>query len=131
MVDPHKLKIILHDDLRDNPLSVLRDLFLFFKISDDFIPQLSDVNQAGVLKHRWLTDRLIPIWYKYRVIRHKLGIHNVTFLKKMFIDVSANKVTELKHASSKTKMSIIEHHLSDIVQLEQLIDRDLSHWKII
>ncbi len=91
MLAPYKLKIILHDDLRDNPLSISRDLFSFLEISDDFIPQLSEVNQAGVLKYRWLSNRLIPILYMYRVIRHKLGIYNNTFLKKMFIDVSARQ----------------------------------------
>ena len=129
VICPKKLKIIFHEDLLDKPNDVLKDLFLFLNIDEGFSPAISIINQAGVIKRGFLYDASFFIWRVSKPLRHRLGIYNLNTIKKLFIDKSPLVIAQMKKISSTTRQSIIEHHLSDIHALEQLTNRDLSHWK--
>ena len=131
IIDANRLKIILHEDLLVKPLAVLADFFSFLGIHDEFVPKLSIINPRGVLKRGWLIDLSVLIWHKLKKIRHLLGLYNLNFIKNMLMDTSSSSVENFIKISPNTRASIVEHHLSDIIQLEQLIGRDLSHWKNI
>jgi len=124
--DKAQLKVILLNDLRKNPAETIRQLFDFLKVDDNFLPDLSARhNTSGIAKNKvigqWLNvlqrsskiNRIIKVLIPYK-LREKL--------KKSFYTQ-----LPMTDAARKTLDAIFQE---DVIQLQTLINRDLSDWLI-
>ncbi|WP_456399953.1 sulfotransferase family protein [Persephonella sp.] len=124
-----KVRIYLYEDLKERPLWLLRDLFEFLEVDPNFVPSNLGVayNISGIPKS--------PV--------HKV-IYNVTvrynplkpIIKKILPEHAKGKVAQYlkKILYTKPQMSpevrekLKEIFKEDILKLQELIGRDLSHW---
>jgi hypothetical protein len=126
---PQQIRVYLHDDFVANPLTVIYDIFNFLEVDNSFIPYMQlKANVSGVQKSRlyyFLTNTLFnkpnPIRYIARHIipeetrwRFTTNIRNRNLIKQAI--------------PSDVRAELTEKFRPDILKLEQLIDRDLSHW---
>jgi hypothetical protein len=119
-----QIKIILFEDLVNNPYSLLRELFLFLDVDPDFCPtELSKHNPSGIPKNAFAKFILNNQHYIRIILRPILfnGVRNILRRhKKDLLDKPAIPV------EAKSKLQKI--YKDDVHQLETLIGRDLSHW---
>jgi len=97
----------LYEDLKERPLWLLRDIFEFLEVDPDFVPPNLGVsyNVSGLPKST-LHKALYDIAVRYNPIK--------PVLKKILPE--------------KTRHRMINNFREDILKLQDLIDRDLSHW---
>lgn len=119
------VKIIFNHDLKLNQEKTLREIFTFLNIDSNFLPNFSIRHNANKSPKNMLVRK----------------IYSYSFLRNIFSNILNNTLKEffkslLFSREKKMKMSpeMIEYlkkiYTPDIVELEKLLNIDLSEWKI-
>ncbi len=126
-----QVKIYLFDDLKKNTLGVVQNIYRFLDVDDSFVPaSISDkFNVSGIPKN----------WFLQRFLLHDNGIKRLLQPSvRLFIpDVETRKkvAKKLLHGNlkkepmpSEAREYLRDFFKEDILMLQDLIRRDLSHW---
>jgi len=121
--------ISLYEDLKSNPHNLLKKIFNFLNVDDEFVPNISiHPNVSGtvrsqfvykVLNHLFLepnliksiSQKLLPESTRWRFTTQ---IRNLNIKKNPFPEKLRNQLKIFFH--------------NDILNLQDLIERDLNHW---
>ena len=120
-----QIKIILFDDLCKDSVSVLQEIFDFLEVDPNFIPDLEKRNVSGMPKSLLLQK----ILFRGNFLRDTfLSI----FPKSLYRNL-AKRIKKWNMGKKPSLESATRHHLStlyhaDIVELQTLIQKDLSMW---
>jgi len=124
--DPNQIRIYLYEDWVSNPIEILQDIFEFIGITKEFIPDTSVRLNSSPLQiknkklHNFLNQRnlgktiLKPLFPKQ--VRKQI--------RNFFINQNLTKSS----LTSKQRKQLIKTYRQDILNLQQLIGRDLSNW---
>jgi hypothetical protein len=123
-----QIKVVLHEDLRNAPQALLRDLFRFLEVDENFMPEIRRSN--------------VTLWSKSRRL-HNLATHPARIEQLLpFLPATARRViaSALRRIDSgfnlvppppldpETRARLTEEYREDILKLQDLIGHDLSHW---
>ena len=128
-----QLKIILYEDVTDSPEKITKELYKFLGVNPEFKPEFTAYNKTGSLKSKTLQKFFFgDHWIKKTLVRMISSIISEEKMAKLRWKIihmnTSNK--EGKHKISKDLIDRLNANFeADITELEQLIDRDLSHWK--
>ncbi len=119
------VKVIIYEDLKNNEQNILSEICDFIGVSPDFNFDTSyKYNVSGDPKNAVLykleTSRGVVNFIK-KIIPRSL----VSKIKKNFTGEKQMKKTEI---NPQTKLRLIEFFRDDILKLQDLLQRDLSHW---
>ena len=123
--DQRQIKIYLYEDFNANPLSIIKDIFRFLEVDEDFTPDISlRYNVSGIPKNRVLhtflskknpikmiLEPILPVGLRQR-IRIKFMNRNLT----------------KSQLSPAIRKQLIDIFREDILKLQELIQQDLSQW---
>ena len=124
-----QIRVYLYNDWQREPLTILRDIFQFLGVDDQFIPDISVRYNIGQLprsqhllrflinpKHplKNLIKPLVPFPIRQRLIR---SLHKANLTTPPPLD-------------PQLRRQLTERYRDDIRQLESLIERDLSAWLV-
>jgi hypothetical protein len=119
-----QIKIYIFEEFKQDPTSTIIDLFDFLNVSQDFLPDTSvKYNPAGVPRNRIL-NRLS---FDPTLVRTAQSILPER-VQKLAKDVRRRTMKTPPKFPPDLRAELIEYYRSDIHQLEELIDRDLSIW---
>jgi hypothetical protein len=131
--EQHQIKVLLHEELNENPAGALRDIFRFLGVDETFDLDVSArYNVSGIPKNKFLHSLhsflirphpvksvlkpFLPEEFRRRLLRRSVeGIRNRTLVKPPPI-------------SSEVRAALIAEYRQDILQLQDLIGRDLAGW---
>ncbi len=129
-----QFKIILYDELRKNQEQIIKELYEFLEIDPDFKPR-TDVqyNVSGFVKNKW-KDKIIG---QQSIIRKA-----IESLSPGLVDKMRNSVTMQKWVTSMRAKNLVrpkldpeiknrlinEIYKDEILKLQDLIQKDLTHW---
>ncbi len=122
---PDRLKVLLHEDLKQSPATVFADLFEFLGVDSDFVPETDqEINRAGQPKNHMLQAAIR--W---------LGKSDA--MKRMVRSIVPAQVRErirsqnLSHPDmpETAQQTLTDRFSDEIRQLESLLGRDLSAWR--
>lgn len=125
LFDPGQIRVYLYEDLEEKPMGLLRDIFRFLGVDDDFKPDVSlRFNVSGVPRNKIihaflskphpiksLLKPLIPVKLRQRLV---VTLRNQNLAKPEF--------------PTAVRRELVELYREDILKLQALIKRDLSHW---
>ena len=115
----------LYEDLRNDPVGLNKDIFEFLGVDKSFDPNVKKRhNPTQVPKNKTvntLLNRPNPI---KDTIKHFLP----TGLRKGIADSLKKKNLGKPELSQKIRKQLISEYREDILQLQDLINRDLSKW---
>jgi len=119
-----QIKVYLFEEFKKDPSQIVVDLFDFLGVDPSYVPDTSTRhNPAGVPKNR----RLNRVFFDPTVIR----------MAKSYLPERLQGVAKrLRQQNMKTppkfppdlRARLLDHFRQDILQLETLLDRDLSIW---
>lgn len=121
---PHQLSISLYEDIQADHAAWFSGLLSFLEVDSSFIPHEVEVPSE-------------PHMPKFIGIRHALHLSKLrrmaghflpTSVKTFAKQVSHTKVDRLPKLQSRDRATLIDYYRSDILQLQDLIRRDLSAW---
>lgn len=123
--EPQQIKIYLYDQLKVNSLKVTQDMFRFLGVDDSFVPHLTKQNISQMPKNKWLNS-LIRRQNLLKSTTQK--IIPATVQKAIAAKIKQYNLADKPVMTQQTKERLIKLYRNDINNLEQLIQRDLSHW---
>ncbi|MGI6251429.1 MAG: sulfotransferase family protein [Anaerolineaceae bacterium] len=126
---PEQLKVWLYDDLVADPARLVREVYIYLDVDPYFQPHLNvKPNVSGVIKSELVAKLMKSIFDKpnpVRDISRKLISPN---LRWWFTNNLRNLNLEKPHMDSKSRKHLQELFRQDIIELQCLINRDLSSW---
>jgi hypothetical protein len=124
-----QIRVYLYEDLNTRPNSVFQDIYRFLNVDDAFVPEATArYNASGMPKSKVLhsslqklrrvrpvAQRLLPSEHYNRLLRLGSTLHNKNLVKAKLSPELRRRVIE-------------EYFHQDILELQDLIGRDLSFW---
>ncbi len=120
-----KVKIILNEDLKNNPKTTLIDIFNFLGVDDSFKADFSKkYSKSGKPKN-----------FFFKIISDRTGIFYflrnfiIKNFPRSFLEVISKNMFKKGQMDSKSKIYLKNFFKDDILETEKQINRDLSAWK--
>ncbi len=123
-------KIYLLEDLQENAAETVRGIFEFIGVDSSFRPDYETTyNPSGIPRSRLLQ----------KFVLRDDGTRGTTLQRGMRIVVGRERADRLFHSlrvrnlkrvpmNPATRQKLVEIYREDVLKLQDLIDRDLSHW---
>lgn len=124
-----QVKVYLYDDLRQNPLSVIEDMYQFLEIDPTFKPDTAtQYNVSGIPKSRFVYQFLTESNLFKRMLKPVVDVILPKEQRNRLIEQLKTKSLTKSQLNPQTKAQLLASFKADILQLQTLIQRDLSHW---
>ncbi|MGK7948870.1 MAG: sulfotransferase [Xenococcaceae cyanobacterium] len=119
-----QIKVYLYEDLKENAIATLQDIFRFLEVDDTFVPNMAlRPNKSGMPKNKLLHQILT----KPNPIK--------TILKPLFPAKIRQKIQHQNlntpQMSQEVRQQLLDLYRTDILHCQNLIQRDLSNWLVI
>lgn len=127
--DRSQIKIYLFDDYKYVPIQVVSDIYAFLEVDPNFRPSIGKYNPGGMPKSR-LVQRFL---HKRNIIKELIKpILPVGFREhiKRNIELLNIKTGSKPKMSLEAREELIAYYREDILELQKLIGRNLSHWLV-
>ena len=124
-----QIKVYLYEEWQTDPRALLRDLFQFLEVEADFAPILRRSNVTAVPR-----SRRFQAWahHPQRLEARLNGVVPRTLHKPFVAGMQAANLRfnqgKVPPLSSHTRAHLVQDYREDVLALQQLIQRDLSHW---
>ena len=116
-----QMKILIFDDFKQDPYRLLSEVFAFLEVDETFKPDISiRYNTSGAWRSgafEWIMKRLQPV---RRIAEKKLP--------PALVSKVGRTVMKSQTSSRGTRQMFINYYREDILQLQDLLHRDLSSW---
>jgi hypothetical protein len=122
--DRSQIHISLLEDLIQDPQELMRGLFGFIGVDESFTPDLSHKhNASGVIRNQLLRT----VWTNSNRIRVAMRPYLPAKMRHAAFEWVIRDIDRLKLPPDQ-RQELTEYYRQDILQLQDLIQRDLSHW---
>ena len=124
-----QVKVCLYENLESDPLKLVTDIYHFLGVDISYVPDLEKIhNRSGIPKSRMLHNLLtqsspIKKWIKPMM----LSLVSRETIQRFRTKVFDQNLAKLD-LSSGTRKKLIQLYREDVLKLQELIKRDLSHW---
>ncbi len=123
------VKIFLYDHLKENPLDFLKQIFDFLEVEPSFIPDVKTrYNVSGIPKNKLLHNFLTKPNILKKVMKPLIKIFMTEENKRRFVDGIRTRNLKKPEMKTETREYLKNIYREDILKLQDLINRDLSHW---
>lgn len=124
--DRNQIRVYLFEELNNNPVGLLQDIFQFIAVDDRFVPNTSmKAKVSRVTKNRFLQNFL----EKPNLIKDILRLVIPANIRKpMAAKTYRKNISEPPKLSPEIRKQLIQVYWEDILQLQDLIQLDLSKW---
>jgi len=118
------IRVYLFEQLQADPFSVLRDLFCFLEVDPGYdVDTTFSYNQTGIIRNPVLRS----LWTRSVGLRTRLRPYLPASIRHASRPILAQQVSR-PILDTETRLKIGAALREDTLALQQLIDRDLSHW---
>ncbi len=132
MFDHEQIKIFLYEDMKEE--GFYKEVYDFLGVDNTFVPQ-TDVryNRSGFIKNRfvdyWIGDNSLPRRMVESVSPAVVrAMRNSHILQKTVNRLRNRNLDRPKMENSLKQRIINEIYEDDLIRLQELIGRDLTHW---
>jgi hypothetical protein len=122
-----RVKILLFDDMQEAPLRLLKDLYNFLDVDGSFIPNdlMVRYQVTGVPKYRLVYNILRKPNFLKSAIKPFISEEKRMNIRERIIRSFVAKRPEM---NPETRRFLIGVFKEDVLALQDLINRDLTHW---
>lgn len=135
--DQKQLHICFYEDIKSDPDKVIKEIFDFLSVDSSFSPELKAMNRTGKVKNKTFQkiafeEHPVRNFIVRKILKKLIPDEGRKKLRWKVIDMNTNSSqnsSKDKAISQKTLEHLNNFFKEDIIKLEQLLDKDLSHWK--
>lgn len=122
---PQQIKIYLYEDLASDSIAIAREIYQFLGVDSDFTPDLTRKNISGVPKNKTLHN----LFTKENFIKSAIKPFIPQQLRQnLYQKMRKRNLGQKPKLSLETRKKLIDTYREDILQLQNLIQKDLSAW---
>ena len=127
--EQEQIKVVIYDDFASNSTQVLQDIFQFLEVDTQFIPDLErKYNKSGLPKnpllHQVLTKHNPQLKSLVKTLVPQQVYNQIKSTKQELVASNSYK----PKLSTEMRQHLIDIYREDIINLQSLINRDLSYW---
>jgi hypothetical protein len=123
--DSGKIRLYLYEDLCNQPIALLQDIFDFLEVDPGFMPNIDQRHNVSLIpRNRYLHDLLTRPSRLKRLMQRFLSTDQTNSIVQWVQRQNLGK----PKLDAKLRQKLILGFQDDIMNLQDLIDRDLSHW---
>lgn len=128
--EANQIMVCLFDDLEGDAAGFYRQIFRFLQVDDGFEANTGErYNQSGRAKNSTLESLLRGTYDARRALKRHLPSALALPLARKYHSSAARNYERDGGLTSGLKQELTDRHFrSDILELQTLIGRDLSHW---
>lgn len=116
-----QIKVFLFDDLKSDPMGMLRKIFLFLGVDERFEPDISiRYNVSGAWRNQTIGSILKSL--------HPLRLFFEKNLPPRFVSMVGRTIMKPEKADPNQRQNLINIYRQDILKLQDLLEKDLSAW---
>ncbi|MCB9136316.1 MAG: sulfotransferase [Anaerolineales bacterium] len=120
-----QIRVFLYDEFLSSPEQVLRKIFNFLEVDDTFLPDIRErINVSGVPRNQPLYALLTRKRSLRIILRHIIPYSLRKFLNRQLSHWPLAKPPLAKDI----RKSLMEDFYDDLLELQKLIDKDISPW---
>lgn len=121
-----KLRIVLFEDFRADPVKVCQELFAFLGVDPSYRPDVSvRHNVSGVLRHPVMHKWLFTREHQFKSMARRLLPHaTLQRIKASLVAWNCRPV----QMPTEIKIRLVEYYRDDVLTLSTILGRDLSSW---
>jgi hypothetical protein len=127
-----QVHIYLHEDLQKDPLSLVKRIFEILQVDSSFIPDMSKKWNVGYMPKNPIREKF---FYKLKNMSHFSKRHlpwrlRAPIRKTIALIGRLERPDQVPRPAMPHDLrdSLLEDYREDILKLEELLQRDLSHW---
>jgi hypothetical protein len=125
--DPDQLKVLLYDNLKNDPVGSCIEVFEHLSIDKNFTAKITSLNRYGMPRSRWLQN-LLKDGIKWSVARELVPLNTRIRLRQLARAINT-KTDEKPVLETSIWQRLDDFYKSEIDRLENIIGRDLSSWR--
>lgn len=122
-----KVRVYLFDELKNKSLDLMKKIYEFLDVNDNFTPNLNIYNKTGLPRNKVLHKFLRYDNFIKDITRH---ITPSKFRANIFRFIENKNYTRksIPPMDSSTKKMLLNKFKSDVLKLQELINIDLTDW---
>jgi len=119
-----QVKIFLQEDLYNNTDYVIKDIFNFLNVDTSFMPNVDKTHNVFSSPKNKSIHKIYSNYYLRNSLSKIIPTNIKDNIKKIFFKYDSKPMID-----KDVKQYLFTIYYDDIIKLELLINRDLSHWK--
>lgn len=127
-----QVKVFFYDDLCDNPQKFMQDIYQYLEVNEQFEPNTAKKAQVAKIPKNKTINNLLK---KNNILRNTatnilktvMPVETRQRLRKRLIDLNSQHKKQVP-MSPEERQQLIELYREDVLQLQDLVRRDLSNW---
>ena len=125
LFDLEQIRVYLYEDFKEKPMELLCDIFRFLGVDDDFKPDVSlRFNVSGVPRNKVLHAFLSKPHPVKSLLKPLIPVK----LRQRLVVTLQNRNLAKPELPAAVRKELVDLYREDILKLQALIKRDLSHW---
>lgn len=124
-----QIRVYVFEQFRSDPGSVLRDVFGFLGVSDEFLPDTSTGHNKGSFPKSRPVNNLIRLLKRPTVQRY-VSPFTPAFLRRSFSRLRQLNGGPLPEFPSDIRAELAHLYSDEVLRVEDLTGCDLSHWLV-
>ena len=131
LFEQESIKVYFFDDLKKNPQKIMKDIYKFLGVDHCFVPNFTvKHNPSGIPRSKKLHTYLLKkVWSKgsqsNRTNRLRLASD---FLQQIESSIFQLNLKQKPKISKETRRKFVDVYKEDVLNLQDLVNRDLSQW---
>lgn len=123
--DSSQIKVYLYDELRRQPQRLYRDLFSFLEVDPTFEPELAQKNVSKMPA----SQSLNRLKRRLKVVKPAIeALLPETLVERMSAKLDELNMRDKPELNQELRETLSEHFSDDVMELQDLIGKDLSLW---
>ncbi len=126
------VRVCFQSDLQDRPIQVIKELFEFIGVDNNFKPDLEGrrYNVSGIPRSNFLYRFLISEGIIRKMIRPVIRFFLTPERKEFLLQKIWSKNLKKAVMDPEMRLLLVEFYRDDINKLQKLLDKDLTHWLV-
>lgn len=120
----NQIKLILFDDLNQNPVETMKSVFSWLGIDQSFSPQKIHAQKGGAIKAKWMSDAMSSRNNVLKLIKSLMPKSAKVKLRSAIF----SKTLERPVMESETRAFLTQFYQDDVEKLSKILGKDLSRW---
>ena len=126
MFSPEQIRVYIYEDFNADSISVLQNILGFLDIDNTFIPdKLQKYNVTYIAKNQAINQLLNPRNSINSTLRKFFPSQLRRLIKTQLLKINNSQPPSLK---PEIRKELVAEYREDILKLQDLIQKDLSHW---
>ena len=124
LFERERLHVLLFDDLRSRPVEAMQSLYRFLEVDGRFVPDVRVRHNVGGVPR----SRMLHTIFASRGLRAVARPLLRGRLRQALVGLRQRSLRRPPPLPEALRRSLIALYREDVLRLQQLLERDLSHW---